>query len=154
MLFKFLLIAYLSFWSHLCSAQIKYLDTIALYFTFQGHILDTFEVKTDVENINRKLISLHVQGNYLECILENHTDSVYPLFNSCDQLKVFIEFKESERIEYPSRCDYDGNNYRAMYPRTGFNIYIPKSPYWKNMELRACLFINEKKYHSNWIRYN
>jgi hypothetical protein len=154
MLFRLLVLVSFSFWSHLCSAQIKYLDTTALYFTFQGHILDTFELKTNVENINKKLMSLHVQGNYLECILENHTDSIYHLFNSCGQLKVFIEFKGTERIEYPSGCDYDNNNYRTMHPKIGFNIYIPKSPHWKNMEVRACLFINEKKYHSNWIRYD
>lgn len=153
MCIRYLIFASFFIWSNQCFAQIKHLDSTSLYFTFQGNTIDTFELKSNERNLNEILIALNVQGNYLECVLENQTDSTFRLFHSCGQLKTFIEYRKSKKIEYPSGCDYDGKNYRILYPKTGFNIYIPKSPHWRNMELRVGLFIGGRKIYSNWVRY-
>lgn len=155
MTFKLALIVIVCIYSFKSSAQIKRIDNThgGMVFISQGNVLDSFELDTTSAIVDSVVMVLNVQGNYLECVLENHTDSTFMLYHSCGQLKVYLESTKPGFRDANGGCDYDSKNYRSFDQGTGFNIYIPKSPHWKNLELRAYITINGRKVYSNWIRY-
>ncbi|MFT6922979.1 MAG: hypothetical protein ACJA1C_001987 [Crocinitomicaceae bacterium] len=155
MKFRYTIVVFICALSFLSSAQIKRIDNTygGMIFIHQGNVLDSFELDSNQVAIDSIVIALNVQGNYLECVLENHTDSTFRLYHSCGQLKVYLESKESGFKDLSGGCDYDNNNYRSLNANTGFNIYAHKSPLWKNIEIRAVITINGRKICSNWVRY-
>lgn len=141
-------------WSIACLSQIKNIDRKndgPFLPVYVGEIMNSFNLDTGGVELDDIIMVLHVQGNYLECIIENHKDSTINIDRSCFQLKAFVELKETGYTEGSGPCDY--SNHTAFQPNTGYSIYVPKRPEWRNKELRVGFKIDGRLVYSNWVRY-
>ena len=136
-----------------CNAQLERIDSNDVFFNSLGNIMDTFVVKQNKNEVKEVLMTLNVNEYYLQCKLENFTDSALRLFYSCRTLKTFIEFSDNGEIVYPGGCDYDSDNYKILSPKEGFTIFVPKNVEWKKTALRIGLIVNENWIYSNWVSY-